>query len=143
MKRVLLAVTAVSFPVACQMPASVLLFWCTNNVFSMGYTGVLKTAAVKAALGIAQMPTKESTKVMSSPPSRPQTPPAPPPPTPTRPHPPPPAPTRPHPHPPTPTHPPKPPPSTPNRLHLLYPPLPRLLTPPPPPLSPPPRISPL
>ena len=88
MKRVLLAVTAVSFPVACQMPASVLLFWCTNNLFSMVYTGALQTAAVKAALGIAQMPTKESTKVTSTPPSRPQTPPAPPPPTPTHPHPP-------------------------------------------------------
>ena len=52
MKLILTAVTAVSLPVACTMPTSVLLFWVTNNAFSLGYTSLMASAATRRALGL-------------------------------------------------------------------------------------------
>ena len=56
MKRVLTGVTLVSLPVASTMPASVLCFWVTNNAFSLVYTSLMRTGAVRGALGLPPMP---------------------------------------------------------------------------------------
>ena len=52
MKMLISGLTLVSFPVATSMPSSVLLFWLTNNTFSLGYTSALLFTPTRAALGL-------------------------------------------------------------------------------------------
>ena len=52
MKLLISGLTLVSFPVATSMPSSVLLFWLTNNSFSLGYTSALLFTSTRAALGL-------------------------------------------------------------------------------------------
>lgn len=56
MKKVLSGVTLVSLPVASTMPASVLVFWITNNAFSLLYTSTTLFPPTRAALGLHPMP---------------------------------------------------------------------------------------
>lgn len=51
MRRVLSAVTCVSLPVAASMPASVLVFWITNNALSLVYTSALLFPPTRVAFG--------------------------------------------------------------------------------------------
>lgn len=57
MRMLLGGLTLVSFPVACNMPASVLVFWISNNLFSLVYSTAVLTPASRAALGLPPLPT--------------------------------------------------------------------------------------
>lgn len=52
MRKVLSGVALVSLPVACTMPVSVLVFWITNNVYSLCYSGLLTFPSTREALGL-------------------------------------------------------------------------------------------
>lgn len=56
MKKVLSGVTLFSLPVAASMPASVLVFWITNNAFSLVYTSALQLTTTRAMLGLGPLP---------------------------------------------------------------------------------------
>ena len=56
MKQVLSGVTLFSLPVAATMPASVLMFWITNNAFSLVYTTALQLTPTRAMLGLGPLP---------------------------------------------------------------------------------------
>lgn len=52
MRMIISGVTLVSIPVACTMPASVLVYWLTNNAFSLAYTASLRAPALRAVVGL-------------------------------------------------------------------------------------------
>lgn len=54
MRWLLGGMTALSLPIACNMPVSVLLYWIPNNLFSLVYLGAVKLEAspLRAALGL-------------------------------------------------------------------------------------------
>lgn len=56
MKLFMSGLTIVSLPVAASMPSSVLLFWISNNCFSLAYTSVLQVGAARSALGLPPRP---------------------------------------------------------------------------------------
>ena len=56
MKKVMSGVTMVSLPVAATMPASVLVFWVSNNCFSLCYTAAIMFPPTRAALGLPPRP---------------------------------------------------------------------------------------
>jgi YidC/Oxa1 family membrane protein insertase len=58
MKKILSAVTLISVPVATTMPASVLVFWCANNGFSIAYTSALVVPPLREALGLPPQPAR-------------------------------------------------------------------------------------
>lgn len=56
MKKVLSGVTLFSLPVAASMPSSVLMFWITNNAFSLAYTSLLQLSPTRSLLGLGPLP---------------------------------------------------------------------------------------
>lgn len=54
MRWLLGGMTALSLPIACSMPVSVLLYWIPNNLFSLAYLGAVKLegSPIRAALGL-------------------------------------------------------------------------------------------
>jgi hypothetical protein len=55
MRLLMAGLTAISLPVACTMPCSVLLFWVTNNTCSLLYLTAVRQPAVRAALGLGPL----------------------------------------------------------------------------------------
>ena len=56
MQLLMTGLTLISFPVAVTMPSSVLVFWVTNNTFSLMYSSTVLSAAGRAALGLPPLP---------------------------------------------------------------------------------------
>ncbi len=52
MRTLMSAVALISLPVACSMPASVLVFWIANNTFSLCYASCMQLDAVRDAVGL-------------------------------------------------------------------------------------------
>ena len=56
MKKVPSGATLFSLPVAASMPSSVLMFWITNNAFSLAYTSQLQLSPTRSSLGLGPLP---------------------------------------------------------------------------------------
>lgn len=69
MKMLLTGVTFISLPVASTMPASVLVFWCTNNVISLLYTGSMRSTLVRSTLSLAPLPLPRDPNAPDDPPA--------------------------------------------------------------------------
>ena len=58
MKMILGGLTLISFPVAVSMPCSVLVFWVSNNAYSITYSSSILLPSVREAMGLPPLPTK-------------------------------------------------------------------------------------